>query len=411
MKYFTVMTMAGAVSATTSIRASVIKSVVSNSSSTVPPHYPYASIEHFFTNSGTEKGDMDLAELRCAASGANEKVHDITDGKQDRCFVTVTPSSDQDGPYPVLFFAHGSGGNAANCGGRPDETGKSWVQVAKENSFVLVCGEALQYSATNSENPGAPPLQGGLWEIPEVFTNATGQNCDDKDSFDNVYIDNVIAELNKQPDIYDTSRFFVHGCSMGSAFTVWQGPCLHSKAPSNVTAFATHSTGLKIKGDGLRFPPDTYNSQYEWGECPTCEYWPTVVEKVDGLKACIFDNTADPSDQHPDFYTSSQQLATHWANAGNRAAETHYGSGGHCVQHSFEAIATCLDDGTGRLIPGGSKPSPAPSHSPSPGTCTDVAPDTNYTCAEQKNFGKCDKPWMEGFCCKTCFDCKSGCGK
>jgi hypothetical protein len=301
LKVFVLVGSVVSVSATPSFRQTAAE--LTNSTS-VPPHWPYASVEDFFTNSGTEKGDMDFAAMRCAASGANEKVHDITDGKQDRCFVSVTPSSDadtiaQDGPYPVLFFAHGSGGNAGNCGNRPDEAGKSWVQVAKENKFVFVCGEALQYSATNSENPGGPPLRGGLWEIPEVFNNSTGQNCDDKDSFDNVYIDNVIAELNKEPDVYDTSRFFVTGCSMGSAFTVWQGPCLHSKAPNNVSAFSTHSTGLKIKGDGLRFPPDTYNSQYEWGECPTCEYWPTVVEKVDGLKACIFDNTADPSDQHP----------------------------------------------------------------------------------------------------------------
>jgi hypothetical protein len=60
-------------------------------------------------------------------------------------------------------------------------------------------------------------------------------------------MDNLIAALAKEPTKYDTTRFFVHGCSMGSAFTVWQGPCLHSKAPASVSAFATHSTGLKVK--------------------------------------------------------------------------------------------------------------------------------------------------------------------
>lgn len=391
-----------------------VASVAANSTPTVPAHYPYDSVEDFFTNSGVQKSELEVGVTRCAATGANEKVHDISDGKQDRCFVTITPPNPSK-PVPVLFFAHGSGGNAANCEGRPDLTGKTWADIASEHGFAFVCGEALQYTAINDVT-GAP-LHGGLWEIPEVFTNSTGQKCNDSDSFDNTYMDALIAELDKQPTVYDTSKFFVTGCSMGSAFTVWQGPCLHSKNPTHVTAFASHSTGLKIKGDGLKFPPDTYNSQYEWGECPECEYWPNHIEKFDGLKACVFDNTADPSTQDPYFYTSSKQLVSHWAAAGNRAAETHYGSGGHCVQHSFETIADCLDDNTGRLIPGGAGPSPAPSGpspsspSPSGGNCTDIAPDTKYTCAEQKAVDHCHKPWMQGYCCKTCWDCATGCGK
>ena len=31
--------------------------------------------------------------------------------------------------------------------------------------------------------------------------------------------------------------------------------------------------------------------------------------------------------------------------------------------------------------------------------CTDIAPDSNYTCAQQKSFGKCTKPWMDGYWC------------
>ena len=68
----------------------------------------------------------------------------------------------------------------------------------------------------------------------------------------------------------------------------------------------------------------------------------------------MFDNTADPNEADPYFYKSSQQFVTKWNGEGNRNAETHYGSGGHCQIHSFEAIVTCLDDGTGHLIPGGS---------------------------------------------------------
>ena len=51
------------------------------------------------------------------------------------------------------------------------------------------------------------------------------------------------------------------------------------------------------------------------------------------------------------FYNSSVQLAHAWVAAGNRHPETHFGTGGHCVMHSFTQIAQCLDDHTGRLIP------------------------------------------------------------
>ena len=35
------------------------------------------------------------------------------------------------------------------------------------------------------------------------------------------------------------------------------------------SAFASQSTGLKVKGDGLHFPPDNYDPSYQWGECPS----------------------------------------------------------------------------------------------------------------------------------------------
>jgi hypothetical protein len=59
-------------------------------------------------------------------------------------------------------------------------------------------------------------------------------------------------------------------------------------------------------------------------------------------------------------------------------------------------------------------PHPLPTP-PAPTPCSDIAPAGNkYTCAEQKLFGKCDAkkfPWMQGYCCKTCFDCNPSCGK
>lgn len=45
---------------------------------------------------------------------------------------------------------------------------------------------------------------------------------------------------------------------------------------------------------------------------------------------------------------------------------------------------------------------------PAPGPCSDTAPDTKRSCAQQKRWGQCDKIWMKGYCCKTCHQCTCG---
>ena len=39
--------------------------------------------------------------------------------------------------------------------------------------------------------------------------------------------------------------------------------------------------------------------------------------------------------------------------------------------------------------------------------CSDVPPDDDYTCAEQKDMGRCGRGFMKGHCCKTCFACRA----
>jgi hypothetical protein len=50
---------------------------------------------------------------------------------------------------------------------------------------------------------------------------------------------------------------------------------------------------MKKKGDGLTFPPDNYNTEFKWGECPDCEWFPTVPRVQPGMHACVFDNSGD----------------------------------------------------------------------------------------------------------------------
>ena len=149
--------------------------------------------------------------------------------------------------------------------------------------------------------------------------------------------------------LLDSSRLFFTGCSMGSAFTVWASQCYHKLQPSAVSAFGTQSTGLKVKGDGLEFPNDNYDTAYGWGECPTCKYFPAPVTKTPGLKACFVDQTSDPTAAVPYFYKSTLAMQKAWSDAGMRSNAS-YTSGGHCQTASFTWIVECLDDNTGRLL-------------------------------------------------------------
>ena len=99
------------------------------------------------------------------------------------------------------------------------------------------------------------------------------------------------------------------------------------------------------------------------GECAKCQYFPTVPVNETGLpKACLNDNTGDPSAANPFFYKSTLQMARRW----NGRVETHYSDGGHCQISSFWDIVHCLDDGTSRLIDSQAPPTPGPPSPPSP---------------------------------------------
>merc|ERR1712232_988833 len=217
---------------------------------------------------------------------------------------------------PILWWFHGSGGNAAHCGS------SALVSLAESTGFAFICGEATQNVFGH----------GGQWNIPAKITDATGTPCSSSDSVEVNYMKNALAELAKSPETYDTTRVFTSGCSMGSAFSGYIGNCLKQWEPQQISAFATHSTGLKVKGDGNHLPED-------WGECDGCQYWPFApvkyTDKV-GLKACVFDNTGDG-----DFYKTSEYLAQEWQKLGN-PTESYFASGGHCQNIPYTDIVKCL---------------------------------------------------------------------
>jgi len=266
------------------------------------------------------------AEPKCSV-GSRPDGHVLTveDGTgTSRCAAVITPA--RSSPLPVLFWFHGAHGSAAGCGDHP------LAQLAVHHGFALVCGEAVQSA------------MGGQWKFPDVINNSTCNPCEPgKDSYDLTYLRNVGEQLAAEPEKYDTSRLFFSGCSQGSAFSFYSGSCTKQLFKDRVSAFATHSTGLHVRGDGLSWPKAL---------CDQCTYIPAYPQAYRdnlGLKACVFDNTEDPLSKNPFFYLSSKQLAQTWRRLGNRVEE-HYSSGGHCQIQNYTQIVACLDDGTGRLL-------------------------------------------------------------
>lgn len=265
----------------------------------------------------------------------------FTAGLYERCAVVTSPAKPVTEPVPVLFWFHAAGGQA----NRPQCM--HWSQMGLQKKFAVVCAEALQ---------GVFSRGGGFWSLPEVVTDDTGNKCNynrsaitrEPGDIDMQYVMTIIDELQRQPRVYDLTRLFFAGCSMGSHFTMYVSNCIKQEYPKSVSAFATHSSGLKVRGDGLEFPFDVYNPEYRWGECPGCQYAPIKPRRFHdplGLKACVFDNTGDSSD----FYWSSVNLAEEWSRLGNKVELHALSPGAHCEIKDYEEIWHCLDDGTGRL--------------------------------------------------------------
>ncbi len=64
--------------------------------------------------------------------------------------------------------------------------------------------------------------------------------------------------------------------------------CSLSLLPMLRPSTGSHSSGLKIKGDGIFFESLLYNTS--WAECDACQYFPATPTVAPDLKACIFDN-------------------------------------------------------------------------------------------------------------------------
>ena len=217
------------------------------------------------------------------------------------------------------------------------------VDLGNALNFMIVCLNPLPYG-DEGESTGA-------WTTPYIQTDATGPKCAKEDSPDMWYFESVYAMLSNYPDHFQMDHLFFSGCSGGSAAGLWFAVCADQKWPGQALGFATHSTGLKMKDDGIEFISTPLYGDVPWAECDQCQYYP-VVPMPSSMKGCIFDNYEDPSEEDPKYYQTSVQLEEFWLGLGNYA-ESQYDHGGHCHVHSMVELAICMDDGKGILIPGG----------------------------------------------------------
>eukprot|EP01052_Picozoa_sp_SAG31_P016326 SAG31_NODE_1076_length_10037_cov_8.357818_13_plen_292_part_00 len=178
-------------------------------------HVPFPAVEQAVCGGDPPSPSPGPDAVKCSTGGDPDGlVIKFNDGSQERCLAVIAPSRQPGAAkLPVLFWFHGSGGNAANCGARPAaDGGPTLAAVAKQNGFALICGEAVQ---------GA---HGGQWEMPNVITDATGTPCNGTDSHDVAYIRNALAQLAIRGR-YDLGRIFFSGCSQGSGFSSYISTC------------------------------------------------------------------------------------------------------------------------------------------------------------------------------------------
>jgi len=278
---------------------------------------------------------------------------DSPDGPQDRCFATRHVAKLPPGPRPVLLYHHGAGGNANDCGkDGAVMTGEPLGAAVSRHGFILVCTEAVQYAPHSSSWP-LPGMGGGLWHLQDNVTNATGNRCSEPygptppgyDLRDIDYVHAVVAMLKQEPERYDMTRLFVHGCSMGACFSSYSAQCLHETEGASLTAWSVTGSGLKSYGDGTELPGSPAQHPGEF-----FPFYPGASAASPPLKACVFDNLDDQIGIAKGIPETSRELNRTWIERGNRAALTMHPTGGHCGIHDWEEVFECLDDGTGRLL-------------------------------------------------------------
>jgi len=159
-----------------------------------------------------------------------------------------------------------------------------------------------------------------------------------------------------------------------------------------------------------------YRSENAYMDFYNIHYYDWMHQRSDPMRASVWhwqlDRPTVIAEIPPNsrFYSVQQMLDTSTSNGFKGAIFWAYNDHKFNVEPTIAPLATFARDHSAtydavlRYLK---------SSTPMPPTCKDEPPSQDYTCAQQKGWGKCDTrayPWMIGNCCKTCFNCAAGCG-
>ena len=262
---------------------------------------------------------------------------------------------------------HGIGGNGPQCGpGSVNNKDSKGVGGLAElaTGFAIVCPKALSFNGTASTEHGADGTwASNMWDIPQPMNASTGTRCGASRDYDLMLA--LVNDLASRPNL-DTDNIYILGESLGGAAAGFWAVCLREALGSRraaVRAFGMHSSGLKLKGDGVLMDRMPHASTETFGECEGCQFYP-FVPAGDGPKACAF---GSPTDYQTNGGQLLRQFATSWQGLGNTVQMRMHANPDaaprtpdqHVYWHSYLEMVDCLDDGRGVLLPHAAAGTPA----------------------------------------------------
>ncbi|PKP94389.1 MAG: polyhydroxybutyrate depolymerase [Alphaproteobacteria bacterium HGW-Alphaproteobacteria-16] len=162
----------------------------------------------------------------------------MTIGTTGRTVLVHTPDEPADGPLPLVFVLHGSGGDGAAI------LKQSKLEAASDrHGFLLVAPDA-----------GIPVERGFVWNIPGVPT-VTGKVPEPGDADDVAFLKAVIDFLANQ-GCADRSRVYATGLSGGGRMTSWLG-CVAADRFAAIAPVVGLRAGNPLASDPTRPDPAT----------------------------------------------------------------------------------------------------------------------------------------------------------
>jgi hypothetical protein len=279
-------------------------------------------------------------------------------------------------------------GTGAGWAQQPGAKGKSGIGQPLPMKY-LQRFVAVQAAAIHAADPGAL-VTVGSWNV-VANTNADGHR--------NYWSDSCLQKASNLRELlglqaatasHATLDFYqIHSCTMR-----------HSLSPLQIVTVAYMRGCLAADPSGGAFngeSPVTGLNKTHFGLTK-----PLVIGEfpADALNGGLTDTQL-----YQYAYAAGFDGAWGWALNANAKNDATLLAGMQSIRHNRGVVITV---GANTYPPKDGCP-PAPPMQPIPvqpkPACSDKAPPGQYTCAQQKSWGKCSADFMHGFCCETCWGC------